>query len=506
MEAIAPLVAAAGNMAGGAAASALMGDTSYPKGGGIQGLTSANTGKSGISSAVQIDPTTALNFFESAANSFATQAQSGLSYYEKAIQTAGQQLTAGYAGANAQLSSLSQAGQAATDQYMKMLGLNTVSPTAGISSQVGALGDNFTNVSQQIAAAENIKDPTQRAAALASIKSNLGTALTTQQAALAQQGQQQVAGIQGPMDWSTALTTAQSAFNNAQSGQGTSQAALNQQYGLNSSNPVAGMSADIQKQYQQYIQQGNYAAANATVIMGKSQTDYQNQVNQANSGIQQQQSQLASQVGNLQSQYSQNYNPTASYFGYSGDEAQKQIESTPGYKFQLSQGLAAINASAAAGGMLSSGNTLVAANNYAQGQASTYYQNYMDDLNRAMGQGNAATMQMSSNYASLGTGLASLSQSQGQAGLNTYQNIGQALYNAYTNMGQTWNQDMLANMDAQNSMIQQSNQLRTQAGIAANQTQTANGYLSLEQARFGNTLANNQGYANSVNNQQWTLG
>jgi hypothetical protein len=52
-----------------------------------------------------------------------------------------------------------------------------------------------------------------------------------------------------------------------------------------------------------------------------------------------------------------------------------QAEQTPGYQFQLNQGLNAVQNSAAGRGGLLSGGTLAGLNNYAQGVASTNYQN-----------------------------------------------------------------------------------------------------------------------------------
>jgi hypothetical protein len=52
-----------------------------------------------------------------------------------------------------------------------------------------------------------------------------------------------------------------------------------------------------------------------------------------------------------------------------------EAEQTPGYQFQLKQGLDAVQNSAAGRGGLLSGRTLADLNNYAQGTASTNYQN-----------------------------------------------------------------------------------------------------------------------------------
>jgi hypothetical protein len=49
----------------------------------------------------------------------------------------------------------------------------------------------------------------------------------------------------------------------------------------------------------------------------------------------------------------------------------EELQATPGYQFQLAQGLQSVNNSAAAKGSLMSGATLKSLNNYAQGQAST---------------------------------------------------------------------------------------------------------------------------------------
>jgi len=56
-----------------------------------------------------------------------------------------------------------------------------------------------------------------------------------------------------------------------------------------------------------------------------------------------------------------------------------QAEATPGYQFQLHQGLGAVQNSAAGRGSLLSGRTLADLNNYAQGVASTNYQNVFNN-------------------------------------------------------------------------------------------------------------------------------
>lgn len=66
------------------------------------------------------------------------------------------------------------------------------------------------------------------------------------------------------------------------------------------------------------------------------------------------------------------------------------ISKTPGYQFQLGQGLNAVNNSGAAqSGTLNSA-TLTGLNNYAQGQAQSYYGNYLSQLAGIAGLGQAS--------------------------------------------------------------------------------------------------------------------
>lgn len=61
----------------------------------------------------------------------------------------------------------------------------------------------------------------------------------------------------------------------------------------------------------------------------------------------------------------------------------EELQQTPGYKFQLQQGLQGVNNSAAARGSLLSGKQLKGVNNYAQGVASQGYQSAWDRAQQA---------------------------------------------------------------------------------------------------------------------------
>jgi uncharacterized protein YukE len=65
-----------------------------------------------------------------------------------------------------------------------------------------------------------------------------------------------------------------------------------------------------------------------------------------------------------------------------------QIANTNAYKFRFNQGQQALERSAAAKGMLNSGNTLSALADYGQGQASQEYDNEFNRLSQAVGQRN----------------------------------------------------------------------------------------------------------------------
>jgi len=97
---------------------------------------------------------------------------------------------------------------------------------------------------------------------------------------------------------------------------------------------------------------------------------------------------LATPDAGYTSQYTQQGGLTD--FNYGQDQYQKDVgytpmvnsladlQATPGYQFQLEQGLQGVNNSAAARGGLLSGANMKAINDYAQGQASTGYQNAWD--------------------------------------------------------------------------------------------------------------------------------
>lgn len=113
------------------------------------------------------------------------------------------------------------------------------------------------------------------------------------------------------------------------------------------------------------------------------------------------------------------YNMTLGALGLGGqggrDAATEAFQTSPGYDFQLNQGLQAIDRSAAARGSLQSGATLKALQGYGQGLANQEYNNWLGNLGKLSSAGMGA----------LGT-QAQLREAQGNRIFSGYGNIGQA--------------------------------------------------------------------------------
>lgn len=115
-------------------------------------------------------------------------------------------------------------------------------------------------------------------------------------------------------------------------------------------------------------------------------------------------------------------------YGLNGGAATSGFQADPGYKFRMAEGQKAIERSAAARGLLGSGATLKAANNYAQDTASAEYGNYWNRLAGLAGVGQQAT----------NTGIAAGQQSTANV-MNAYQNMGNARASSYASTGSSIN-------------------------------------------------------------------
>jgi len=110
--------------------------------------------------------------------------------------------------------------------------------------------------------------------------------------------------------------------------------------------------------------------------------------------------------------------------GYDAIDRTDYLRSTPGYQFQLGQGVEARDRSAASKGMLLSGPQLKAVTKYGQGLADTTYNSLMDRIYGLSGQGQDAAAL--TGKLGIATG-----QTMGNAYMLGGQAQGQGLYNAY---------------------------------------------------------------------------
>lgn len=104
--------------------------------------------------------------------------------------------------------------------------------------------------------------------------------------------------------------------------------------------------------------------------------------------------------------------------GLSGGQAQQDafgaFRDTPGYQFQLDQGIGAMNRSAAARGTALSGRTLVDAQKLGQGLADQNFSNYYSRLSGLYGSQLGAAGDLAGIYTGQGSQLAGLAQGMGQ--------------------------------------------------------------------------------------------
>lgn len=137
------------------------------------------------------------------------------------------------------------------------------------------------------------------------------------------------------------------------------------------------------------------------------------------------------------------------------------FEADPGYAFRMSEGMKALEQSAAARGGLLSGSTLKGIQRFGQDLASTEYQNaynrfyntrnqMLNPLQAFLGQGQTATNQLSAAAGNLGQGLAQAYGNMGQARASGYVGqanaIGQGLSGINQGINQYMNYNMMQNM------------------------------------------------------------
>lgn len=125
---------------------------------------------------------------------------------------------------------------------------------------------------------------------------------------------------------------------------------------------------------------------------------------------------------------------------------QNTLEKTPGYQFNRTQGLKAVQNSAAARGLGTSGAALKGAATYATGLADSTYQNQFQNavtnqtnafnrLKSLVDTGQNASAQTGSAGTAAATGAANAATQAGTAQAAAYNNMGQGISNAANNIG-----------------------------------------------------------------------
>jgi hypothetical protein len=131
------------------------------------------------------------------------------------------------------------------------------------------------------------------------------------------------------------------------------------------------------------------------------------------------------------------------------DAAMATYQQSPGYQWQLGQGLRAIDAGAAASGMLRSGATQKAELTYGQGLANQDFSNYYARLAAMSGAGLTAAGGIASAGNQLGAGLEGNAQSQATTALGAGNAQSSIYSNAASGIGNTVN-SLFSNPQFQN--------------------------------------------------------
>lgn len=128
---------------------------------------------------------------------------------------------------------------------------------------------------------------------------------------------------------------------------------------------------------------------------------------------------------------------TADLSGANGPDAAtaalKNYQTSPGYQWQLGEGLRAVDAGAAAKGMLRSGATLKGEQAYGAGLASQDFSTYYNRLYNLSNQGQNSAAGQAATTSAAGTQIAQTDASAGKAQASIYGNTASGISNAANN-------------------------------------------------------------------------
>ncbi len=472
-------VAAAGSLAGAYAYSKVEGALTpdSKEGGGIPGvLTSKGGGKDGDTSKnfPQVDSSIALDYFKQAADEQKRGYTEGLGAYAEQMKRAVSYITAGFTDANNTLKPLSYASGQALNEQMRMMGMDPLPATSGFSDTIRSTyndfvreqfpdADGFINkLSNQMDQADKLKDPAARAEAKRQIQEKFGSFDMN----LVQPIKDQLAQLKEPTypDYKAYGGTPTTGHfeSPAQNNQGV--------YHEATSGGVTDMpnfSNSTGEQARAYMDAArNFPEVHAKYLQEKAALEGKlNDIQTYSSGLR-----------DLGSDWSNQYGDTYDA-GYTGDQVLAKIQSTPGYDFTMKSGTQALNRQAAASGMLNSGNTGVALQEYGQGLASNYYNQYMTNLQSITAAGTPATMQISANQSNLGSALGGIAQSYGAAKMDTYRSIADYSANSLMKSGDVFNQTAMFNAGLQ--FQGQQNELDRKNKTQGNNTAAAPGLAAV---------------------------
>lgn len=123
--------------------------------------------------------------------------------------------------------------------------------------------------------------------------------------------------------------------------------------------------------------------------------------------------------------FGKEYNPETGEFGKQLTQQERlgYFQESPGYQYQLEQGIGAIDKSAAASGMLQSGNTMKEIQKYGTNLANQEYANYIDSLLGQLGYAQQADTNIANTYTNTANSMANYSYAGGMANAAKYSNL-----------------------------------------------------------------------------------
>lgn len=120
------------------------------------------------------------------------------------------------------------------------------------------------------------------------------------------------------------------------------------------------------------------------------------------------------------------------------DQLYDEFRATPGYNFQMSEGIKAVDRGAAARGLLGSGAAVKGEERFAGGLADSTYGQYVGALQSLAGVGQTATQATSQAGQNAANNISSAYMAAGQARASSYANTGSAINGTLNNLASVY--------------------------------------------------------------------